>query len=344
MIEEISRARSVAIVDSLFSSSQRAECGLYLLTAEKESLDTPNTLSQAAVARLARTRAKSRQSELFPVEFTPLGAKPFLKWAGGKTRLLAVLRKCLAREKFRKYFEPFLGGGALFFDLSPSCGILNDANPELMLCYQTVREQPEQLLRELSLLKVSEQEFYRIRGLVPEELSPVSRAARFIYLNKTCYNGLYRVNKNGRFNTPYGRNDNVSLVDERNLRAASRLLKNAQLICKDYQSALADAGDGDFVYLDPPYLPVGKYSDFKRYTKEYFYEEDHRKLADVCRMLSARGCFVLLSNSYHENISKLYSDFNQAIVEMPRFINCKGEGRGRVKELLISNRPLRLDR
>jgi DNA adenine methylase len=213
-----------------------------------------------------------------------------------------------------------------------------------MLCYQVARDRPDDLISECSAYKVSESEFYRVRALEPEDLAPAARAARFLYLNKTCYNGLYRVNKKGRFNTPYGRYTDVSLAEPQNLRAASGMLQGACLLTGDYQQALAGAGAGDFVYLDPPYLPVGRYADFKRYTKEFFYEEDHRSLAEVFCALSARGCFVLLSNSFHEKISKLYSGLCQLTVEVPRFINCKGGGRGKVKELLIANYPFRFGR
>jgi DNA adenine methylase len=247
----------------------------------------------------------------------------------------------LPPQPFQRYFEPFLGGGALFFDLAPSAAVLSDSNPELMLCYEVVRDCPEDLISEYSAYKVNESEFYRMRALKPEHLAPVARAARFLYLNKTCYNGLYRVNKKGRFNTPYGRYTDVSLAEPENLRAASGMLQRACLLCEDYQQALAGAEAGDFVYLDPPYLPVGKYADFKRYTKAFFYEKDHRSLAEVFGALSARGCFVLLSNSFHEKISKLYSGLHQLTVEVPRFISCKGEGRGKVKELLIANYPFR---
>jgi DNA adenine methylase len=221
---------------------------------------------------------------------------------------------------------------------------LNDRNPELIFCYQVVRDHPEDLFLALKRLQVSETEFYRIRSLDPESLAPVERAARFIYLNKTCYNGLYRVNKKGQFNTPFGRNDKVSLADEDNLYRVSRMLRNSRLMSEDYSSVVTEADKNDFVYLDPPYLPVGKFAHFKRYTKEMFHEVDHRKLADVFRELSERGCLVLLSNSFHEKIAKLYSEFYQEVVEMPRFINCKGKGRGSVRELLVSNRPLDLNR
>jgi len=283
-----------------------------------------------------------RQSELFPADSQDSKAKPLLKWAGGKTRLLPVLRKVLVRQTFRRYFEPFLGGAALFFDIGPKTAVLNDRNPELIFCYEIVRDHPAELFTALKQMQVSETEFYRIRSLNPESLAPIERAARFIYLNKTCYNGLYRVNRKGEFNTPYGSNDKVSLADEDNLHRASRILKNARLTSADYSSAVKDADKDDFVYLDPPYLPVGKYADFKRYTKETFFEDDHRKLADSFRELSDRGCLVLLSNCFHDKIAKLYSGFYQQVVEMPRFINCKGEGRGRVSELLVSNRPLEL--
>ncbi len=277
------------------------------------------------------------QGNLFPVPTKNPPIKPFLKWAGGKTRLLRSLRESLPPQRFRRYFEPFVGGGAFFFHLSPSKAFLADSNPELINCYEIVRDQPEELIDALSSFRISEPDFYRIRALEPKELSPVDRAARLIYLNKTCYNGLYRVNKQGQFNTPYGRHSNVTLVDPANLDAASKLLKRAKLACADYQTILEVAGKGDFVYLDPPYVPVGKYSDFKRYTKDQFDEADHERLAEVFRNLAAGGCFVLLSNSSNKKTSKLYSGFAQRVVKMPRFVNCKGEGRGHVDELLISN-------
>jgi DNA adenine methylase len=307
---------------------------------EPQFSDAQSNLSQGAMNSAATVKAY-RQSELFPAGVDSR-AKPVLKWAGGKSRLLPVLRTRLARQSFRRYYEPFLGGGALFFDLAPRNAVLNDRNSELIFCYQIVRDHPAELFAFLKQMPVSESEFYRIRMLEPEGLAPVERAARFIYLNKTCYNGLYRVNRKGQFNTPYGRSDKVSLADEDNLRQASRLLRNARLTSEDYSAVIQDAEKDDFVYLDPPYLPVGKYADFKRYTKELFHEKDHRKLAESFRELSAKGCFVLLSNSFHEKIAAMYSGFYQEIVEMPRFINCKGEGRGRVRELLVSNRPLEL--
>jgi DNA adenine methylase len=281
-------------------------------------------------------RTKPIQEKLFVEERKPLRIKPFLKWAGGKARLLAALRQSLP-PRFNRYYEPFVGGGAFFFDLSPKVAVLGDSNPELMNCYKVVRDQPEELIEFISKLRVSGTEFYRLRELDPDTLSAVSRAARLIYINKTCYNGLYRVNKLGRFNTPYGRHSNVKLVDPANLRAASELLKKAHLVCADFEAVLKTARRGDFVYLDPPYVPVGKFSDFKRYTKDQFHEADQERLAEKFNELAGMGCFVLSSNSLNEKTAKLYSKFLQRTVQMPRFVNCKGEGRGKVDELLISN-------
>jgi DNA adenine methylase len=278
------------------------------------------------------------QGKLFyPDREESLHVRPFLKWAGGKTRLLPTLRVSLPPKAFKRYFEPFLGGAALFFDLAPNQAFLNDSNPDLINCYHIVRDRPDDLLAALKCFKMTEPEYYKIRALDPEKLSEVDRAARLIYLNKTCYNGLYRVNKQGQFNTPYGRYSNVTLLDPANLASASKLLRRASLSCADYRAVLAVAQKGDFVYLDPPYVPIGKFSDFKRYTKEQFYAADHERLAEEFYRLHATGCFVLLSNSYSKKTRQLFSGFVQRTVRMPRFVNCKGNGRGQIDELLISN-------
>jgi DNA adenine methylase len=282
-------------------------------------------------------RVANAHARLFPFQAGESRVRPFLKWAGGKTRLLAALRRSMPVRPFKRYFEPFMGGGAFFFDLAPGSAVLSDSNAELINCYKVVRDSPEELIRALLKLRVSERRFYELRALDPANLTGLDRAARLTYLNKTCFNGLYRVNKLGQFNTPYGRRENVSLTDVANLRAASTLLQRAKLRCVDYEVVLESAEAGDFVYLDPPYLPVGKYSDFNRYTKESFYEADHEKLAHVFDELDSKGCYVLLSNSFHKKIAALYSRYNQRTVKMPRFVNCRGEGRGSVDELLISN-------
>ncbi len=270
---------------------------------------------------------------------TPISprARPFLKWAGGKTQLLGALTK-LVPSRFDRYIEPFVGGGALFFCLGPSPAVLSDSNLELIHCYRVVRDSPQELLCTLGEMSISKEYFYELREVRPESLDPVMRAARLVYLNKTCYNGLYRVNKRGRFNVPFGGQTSVRLADPGHLLKASRLLKQVDLRCEDYHSLLRDTvHEGDFVYLDPPYLPLGGHSDFKRYTRDFFYEADHRHLAALFAELSARGAFLLLSNAYHPAIKQLYQGFTMLEVQASRQINCKAERRGRIKELLILN-------
>ncbi len=202
----------------------------------------------------------SNQVDLFGRQGDPLKPKPFLKWAGGKSHLLPLLLKCVP-VTFGTYFEPFLGGGAVYFGLRPQNAVLGDSNDDLIHCYKTVRDHPKELIAHLASLTVNEDEYYRIRAINPEALPDVARAGRFIYLNKTCFNGLYRVNRKGAFNTPFGRYTSVTLADSANLKAVSRALKSAELRCEDYSAVLKSAAPGDLVYLDPPYLPIGKYSD-----------------------------------------------------------------------------------
>ncbi len=279
------------------------------------------------------------QVSLFHEERNETRARPFLKWAGGKSRLLPELRRCTPRN-FSRYFEPFLGGGAMFFDLAPQSALLSDANPELIHCFKAVADRADQLIQHLKTLIVTEQEFYRLRAIQPETLDDLARAGRFIYLNKACYNGLYRVNKRGLFNTPYGRQDGIPIFHAKNIRAASRALQGAELICSDYRTLLEKARKSDFVYVDPPYLPIGKYSDFKRYTCDFFYEADHLALAEALKALHNRGGYFLLSNSFHPKVAEMYEEFFQTTVQAPRFVNCKGEGRGKINELLIANYPI----
>jgi len=263
--------------------------------------------------------------------------KPILKWAGGKSSILSVLTTFIP-EDFGSYFEPFIGGGALFFALQPQSGIISDANGDLINCYEVVCESPEALISELATFEVSSEEFYRVRALNIQALNDVRRAARFIFLNKTCFNGLYRVNRFGQFNTPFGHYKNVKLVDEDNLFRASEALKRVQIKHAPFDSILLDhVGNNDFVYLDPPYLPISQNSDFKRYTAGQFRDDDHKMLARVFRELDSRGAKLLLSNSFHPLVEKLYQGFRIETVSAPRFINCKGSNRGEIKELLVTN-------
>lgn len=267
------------------------------------------------------------------------GIKSPVKWAGGKSRLVPILLKIVPND-INRYVEPFFGGGALFWALNRKGSLIADSNEELINFYTIIRNEPEELLRSTRSMTISKEEYYRIRSLIPQELDPIQRAARFIYLNKSCFNGLYRVNRQGQFNTPFGGKTDVKLLDARNLRMASKLLQDTEIICGDYKDVLPMLKEGDFVYLDPPYVPIGKYSDFNRYTSQFFTYEDQEALSTVFTGLSRRGIKAILSNSHSERVAALYSAFQQIVVEAPRQINCKPEGRGKVKELIIANFPI----
>lgn len=205
--------------------------------------------------------------------------KPFLKWAGGKTQLLPELSRYVP-YKYNKYIEPFIGGGAFYFYLNPSEAVIADLNYELVLTYLTIKQSVEEVISLLKSFKNEEDFFYEMRAKKPEILSNIERAARLLYLNKTCFNGLYRVNKKGQFNVPYGKRSG-NFFDSEVLRDASEFLQNTTIEYADYFKTLKKhAKKGDFVFLDSPYYPVGKYGDFKRYTKEFFYHDDQLALKD----------------------------------------------------------------
>lgn len=261
---------------------------------------------------------------------------PFLKWAGGKSRLLPSFRKYFPKS-YRRYFEPFIGGGAVFFHLLPPQAVLSDLNPELINCYEIVRDQVEELIELLKRQRNEKHYFYATRKKDTGKLSALQRAARFIYLNKTCFNGLYRENRSGQFNVPFGKYKNPRICDAENLRAVSLVLQDISLKCGPFDSVLKQARKGDFVYLDPPYHPLNKTSNFTNYTKHSFRHEDQARLAEVVRTLSKRGCLVMLSNSDNELIRDLYDGFRIETVYAPRAINCKADRRGPISELLILN-------
>lgn len=253
--------------------------------------------------------------------------RPLLKWAGGKTQLLAELSAHIP-QKFGRYIEPFIGGGALFFALRPTGGIIADSNPELVNLYQSVANNVDGVIRYLKKYKNTEEVFYQVRALDWQTLSSEEAAARTIFLNKTCFNGLYRVNRKGQFNVPYGRYKNPKIVDEPALRANSRLLSQNSILQGDFRQILqGEARSGDFVFLDPPYLPISEYSDFKRYTKEQFYEEDHVELANEVKRLQEIGCHIVLTNSNHPLVHELYSPFNIQVVQTKRHISANGKNR-----------------
>jgi len=262
--------------------------------------------------------------------------KPILKWAGGKTQLLEHLLPKIPKE-YNKYIEPFFGGGALFFALKPNNSIIADSNPELINLYRVIAKDVNSLISELKNLKNEKDFFYDMRRKEFSELSEIEAAARTIFLNKTAFNGLYRVNKKGQFNVPFGYYKNPKILDEDQLLAASKLLKKTKILLGDFKDVLCEnAKKGDFIFLDPPYLPVSKYSDFKRYTKEQFHEKDQISLANLVNKLSKKGCHILLTNSNHPLIHELYKDFNIDIYKTKRNINSKSTNR-KGEDIIVSN-------
>ena len=254
-------------------------------------------------------------------------AKPILKWAGGKTQMLGDLLPKVP-SSYGRYIEPFLGGGAMFFALQPEQAVIADSNPELINLYRQVANHVDDVVCQLKKYENTQEMFYTVRGQDWTMLPEAEAAARTIFLNKTCFNGLYRVNKKGRFNVPFGKYKNPKICDEEGLKAASAALKKAEIVCGDYLLVLEHyAQPGEFVFLDPPYLPISEYSDFKRYTKEQFYEEDHVELAKMVKTLHERGCHVILTNSNHPLVHELYAPFTIDVIQTKRHISCNGSTR-----------------
>ncbi|MEM2980122.1 MAG: DNA adenine methylase [Thermoproteota archaeon] len=304
------------------------------------------TLQKSRLSRLAREQART----------VP---EPFVKWAGGKSQLLKVFNM-LYPKGFKTYYEPFLGGGAVFFDLYAkgkiSRAVLSDLNADLMNLWATVRENIDELISQLEALqrKVNDRAFYyekrkefnsiRLRENFLDK-PDICKASLLIFLNKTCYNGLYRVNAKGEFNVPFGRYRNPQLFDKANLRAVHQALKDRnriRLLCTDFQDALKDAEKGDFIYFDPPYQPLGKTAYFTEYTAGGFGPEEQRRLAEVFRKMDECGCFLMLSNSSkREFLEPLYKPYfeRDCVLEVKaaRAISSIGSKRGPVKEFVIMN-------
>ena len=277
-------------------------------------------------------------------------ARPFLKWAGGKTQLLRHLL-AEAPQRIATYYEPFVGGGALFFALQEEGrfdrAVLSDSNEELINAYVQVRDHVDDLIAALEVhqrkyrARSDEQRpgyYYAIRDKHPTR--SVGRAARMIFLNKTCFNGLYRVNAKGEFNVPHGRYENPTICDDDGLHAASAALQGAELQVADFDDAVRDAGPGDFAYFDPPYVPVSETAHFTAYTASEFGVEEQARLAVTAEAVRARGACALLSNSGHPDVARLYEGggFRLATVEAARAINSNPDARGAVREYLISAR------
>ncbi len=266
---------------------------------------------------------------------------PFVKWAGGKRQLLKQFEKYFPKQ-FKTYIEPFVGGGSVFFYLLPERAILMDTNEELINCYKVIQNKVEELILSLKNHRNEKEYFYKIRNMDrnPGEfnkLSDVERASRTIYLNRCCFNGLYRVNSKGYFNVPFGKYKKPKFCDEKNLRAVNLTLKNVVILNKTFETCLNFTEEGDFIYVDPPYQPLTETAYFTSYTKEGFGEEAQLKLFEVFKELDKRGCKVMLSNSYGKFILELYKDFKIVIVKAKRAINRDATKRGEIKEVLILN-------
>jgi DNA adenine methylase len=270
--------------------------------------------------------------------------RPIVKWAGGKTRLLASLKKHVPKA-IRTYAEPFAGGAALFFALAGEKprrfehAILCDANAELVACYRAVKRDVGKVIAALGHYTYDRELYYETRDRDTSSLDDVERAARLIFLNRTCYNGLWRVNSKGKFNVPFGRYRDPRICDPDTLRAAARALAGATILCGDFTGATRDLGPRDFVYFDPPYVPVSKTADFTSYAAGGFDRADQERLVAEMRRLRSAGASVVLSNADTPATRALYKEFSKRSVAMPRPINSDTTKRGKARELVVIARP-----
>lgn len=268
--------------------------------------------------------------------------QPVVKWVGGKRQLLKDIKEHIPKGTY-KYYEPFVGGGAVLFDLQPKNAVINDFNEELINVYIVIRDKLEELLEDLQRHEVTEEYYYELRAVDRKEeykmWSDVKKASRFIYLNKTCFNGLYRVNSSGYFNTPFGRYKNPNVVNEIVLRAVSKYLNesNIKIKCGDYEDALKRVSKNSFVYFDPPYDPISDSSNFTGYTANGFNREEQVRLKNLCDKLNKKGVKFLLSNSNTPFIRELYNEYDIIVVNANRSINSNANKRGEIEEVLIKN-------
>jgi DNA adenine methylase len=272
---------------------------------------------------------------------------PVLKWAGGKRQLLsAILRLFPVDYRTRGYHEPFVGGGAVFFKIRPRSGSINDIKARLMTFYRVVRDHPEDLIQQASHYPYNEEAYYALRARFNHpDTPPLEVAALLLYLNKTAYNGLYRVNAHGEFNVPFGRYKNPTIVSKQRIRAASKLIQRVTLLNTDFGYVLDSARKGDLCYFDPPYQPLSETANFTAYAPEGFDLPQQERLRDVCVALDAAGVLFVVSNSDAPSIHQLYrgiDTFRVTTVQATRAISSKATTRGTVNELLVTNIPLHL--
>ena len=267
-------------------------------------------------------------------------AKPFVKWVGGKTQLLPELRSRIP-DDFSKYFEPFMGGGALFFHLQPEKSTLIDINEELVNAYRVIKYKSEELIIDLQQHIYNKDYYYQIRNVDRTDeyksWSDVRRASRLIYLNKSCFNGLYRVNSKGQFNTPMGRYKNPKIVDCANLRACSKALRSAEIVNASFLEVEKKVDSNDFVYFDPPYAPLNATSNFTGYSSQGFDSQMQLNLRQLCDRLDQKGIRFMVSNSYAPLILELYKDYKLELVYAARAINSQALKRGKITEAIITN-------
>lgn len=268
---------------------------------------------------------------------------PVVKWVGGKRQLLKEIRPLLP-EQITEYGELFLGGGAVLFDLQPKCAVVNDLNINLIETYEVIRDSVDELIEQLKTFKNTRECYYETRDqdrdpAIYEELTKIERAARLLYLNKTCFNGLYRVNQAGEFNTPFGAYKNPNFVNEEMLKAVSEYLTSAEItfLSGDYKTAAEQLSEGAFVYLDPPYDPVTHTANFTGYQAGGFTRNDQEALKNLCDQLNERGIKFLLSNSATPFIKNLYRDYTVTTVQARRSVNSNALKRGAVEEVLVRN-------
>jgi len=276
-------------------------------------------------------------------------AEPILKWAGGKRGLLREIIALMPRDfRDRTFHEPFFGGGAVTFWIEPKGGTINDINTKLINFYVVVRDHVDELIEDARNHRYEKDYFYRARAEFNEmvrkgfKIPNVRLASLLLYLNKTAFNGLYRENRRGEFNVPFGRYKNPRIVDEERLRRASEVLKRLEIYNEDFSYILRVAKPGDLVYFDPPYYPLSETANFTSYSKDSFGYKDQKRLRDVCLKLHRRGVYFVLSNSYVEPVLQLYKDideFEMFKVYAKRPINSKADRRGAVPELLVTNVP-----
>jgi len=274
-----------------------------------------------------------------------LKGKPFVKWAGGKRQVMAEIKKYLP-EKYNTYYEPFVGGGAVFFELAPKKAVLNDYNKELMNVFECIKDEAkfEKMCNELNHHEAnhSEEYYYEIRDKDRDKskfnkLADYKRAARTIYLNKACFNGLYRVNSKNEFNVPFGKKNKVNTYEGQNLGIVHCILNfnDIELMSCDFEETVKKAKKGDFVYLDPPY--DSDTTTFNDYTENGFGKEEQKRLYEVFKDLDKRECYVMLSNHNTKLINELYKDYNKHVIKAQRNINANGKKRGKIEEVIITN-------